>query len=116
MAVNTDRTSAYIRAEGFYDSAGVAYPVASTVAKLQYAATAHFVAYGSAVVTAGSSTINMSSADITTLAYFYATPRGSCDFFVTVTGSTGSNVTIEAVSGGAAVTAGIAVNWMAVNA
>ena len=111
-------SAAYSVSAAYAVSAGTLSGVtvtAGTINKLQYAASAHKIAYGSAVVTAGSSTVSMADQGITTLVYFLAFPQGSCVSYVTLTGATGSNATIIAVSGGAAVTAGVPVNWMAIN-
>ena len=61
----------------------------------------------------GTGTINMSSAGITTLAYFMFSPAVSCVSYFTATGATGSNVTITLASGAGSATG--VVHWQAVN-
>ncbi len=84
---------------------------AATLNKLQYAASSHKIAYGSAVMAAGSSIVSMADNGITTCAFFLATPQNSCIMSVTFTST---SATIVMASGAGVVTAGVA-HWMAVN-
>ena len=75
---------------------------------VQYAATAHMVAYGSATIT-GTGTF---AHGLATVAYVQVTPLVSALCWATVSG--GANITVTLTSGGAAATG--AVHWMAINA
>jgi hypothetical protein len=130
MATDTTRVSSYAQFEGYKDSAGTLMSAtftrlnsaladtsgltatAATLNKIQYAATSHKVAYGSAVMAAGSSIVSMADNGITTCAFFLATPQDSCVMSVTFAAT---SATIVMASGAGVVTAGVA-HWMAVNA
>ena len=112
MGTETTRVSSYARFEGYKDSAGTLLtPSFTNLNGVQYAATSHKIAYGSAVMTSGSSTVSMADNGITTCAFFLATPQNSCVMSVTFAST---SATIVMASGAGVVTAGVA-HWMAVN-
>jgi hypothetical protein len=109
MATETTKVSSYIQCEGYKNSAGTLISNLDTVV---YAATGHAVVFGSAAIT-GSATVSLAAIGITTLSTFIYSKNVSCVDYMTLTATTGSNVTITFASGAAAATGTI--YYMVVN-